>query len=77
MAMKKGKLVDNDGPLEDQWPRMIKIRYAMEEALKVGVPRVTVDRILGFLADASDGIVEEGPEPSRTRTTTRLAVFNH
>jgi hypothetical protein len=42
---------------------MIKRRYAMEEALKVGVPRVTVDQILGFLADASDGIVEDGPEP--------------
>jgi hypothetical protein len=63
MAIKKGKLVDKDELLEDLRPRMIKIRYAMEEALKVGVPRVTVDRILGFLADASDGIVEDGPEP--------------
>ena len=52
--------MDKDELPEDLRRRMIKIRYAMEKALKVGVPRV---RILGFLADPSDRIVEDGPEP--------------
>jgi hypothetical protein len=41
---------------------MLKIRKALEEALRAGVPRPTIDRIAWIMKEASEGIVEDGPD---------------
>lgn len=44
-------------------PRFVKMRHAFEEALCAGVARHDVERICAILKDATDEVMEDGPEP--------------
>jgi len=62
LRIKEGRLVDKEELFRELEPRMLKIRKALEEALRVGVPRSTIDRISSIMTEANEGL-EEGPEP--------------
>jgi hypothetical protein len=72
LRIREGRLVDKDELFEEPKPRILKIRKALEAALATGrVPGVEIDRIAWIMKEASEGIVEDGPEARATGTATR------